>query len=479
MEMRQGLRLTQKQQLVMTMKLRQALKLLTLPTLELREELRTELQTNPLLEESEEETDVVESSETEAAAETAEKDADEAPSLDGEVDWESFLADASDSGTVPTPERNEEQYERVNVAPVSLQEMIQQQLAMKRLGEEDQLVMAFLVGSIDDRGYLTLTNEEIVEHTGSEPERVDRLVSLLQGCEPPGVGARDLRECLLLQFRQRGEKGTLAYEIIELHWDQLKHRRLVEIAKALKVPVGDVQDAVDDIATLSPSPGSEIGGNTARYIYPDLVVERVGGDYVVYLNDRNVPRLRINRAYEKVLLSRNSGDDKTKEFVKSKLKSAQWIVQTIEQRRRTMIKVMRKIVEKQRGFFDHGVLHLKPLTLQDVASEIDMHESTVSRVTNGKYVQTPRGVFELKFFFSSGLGTSAGGDISSKAAKEKIARLVGGEDKSKPLSDQKLADTLKAEGIDIARRTVAKYREQLGLASARMRRRHETKDPSR
>jgi RNA polymerase sigma-54 factor len=201
-------------------------------------------------------------------------------------------------------------------------------------------------------------------------------------------------------------------------------------------------------------------------------VERVGDDYVVSLNDRNVPRLRINRAYERVLLSQSEGDDKAKNFVKSKLKSARWIVQTIEQRRRTMVKVMSKIVEKQQAFFDHGVLHLKPLTLQDVAREIDMHESTVSRVTSAKYVQTPRGVFELKFFFSSGLGTMTGEDISSKAAKEKIAGLIEEEDRRHPLSDQKLADTLQTDGVDIARRTVAKYREQMGIPSARLRKRH-------
>jgi len=260
--------------------------------------------------------------------------------------------------------------------------------------------------------------------------------------------------------------------MIDRFWESLMHRKLLEIARVLKVPVHEIQTALDDIAGLTPSPAGDLGESDVRYIYPDLVVERVGSEYEVSLNDRNVPRLRINRAYGKVLLSRKDNDKTTKDFVHAKLRAARWIVQTIEQRRRTMIRVMKKIVEKQCGFFDHGVLHLKPLTLQDVASEIGMHESTVSRVTNGKYVQTPRGVFELKFFFSSGLGTARGGDISSKAAKEKISRLVQGEDKGRPLSDQKLADVLAAEGIDIARRTVAKYREQLGIPSARMRKRH-------
>jgi RNA polymerase sigma-54 factor len=469
MERRHELRLTQKQTLIMTQKLRQALKLLTLPTLELREELKTELQTNPLLEEVEE---VTEAPETRLEAESAEPAEPENEGPD-EVDWESYLQDASDAGTVPTPERQEERYERVNIVTLTLTDVLREQLYVKKLGPEDEAVMEFILGSLDDRGFLTLTNEEIVEHTGTEPERVARLVGMLQDCEPAGIGARDLRECLLLQLVQNdGDAASLARRIVEEHWENLKNRRLPDISRTVHVSVRDVQDAVDHIATLNPSPGGQIAGDEARYVYPDLVVERVGEDYVVSLNDRNVPRLRINRAYEKVLLSQSEGDDKTRSFVKSKLKSARWIVQTIEQRRRTMVRVMTKIVEKQRAFFDHGVLHLKPLTLQDVAREIDMHESTVSRVTSGKYVQTPRGVFELKFFFSSGLGTSEGEDISSKAAKEKIARLIEDEDRRHPLSDQKIADMLQAEGVDIARRTVAKYREAMGVPSARLRKRH-------
>ncbi len=470
MEMKHQLRQTQKQTLIMTQRLRQALKLLTLPTLELREELKTELQTNPLLEEVDEitETPDVSLDGTGESTESPEEDG----AGDDEVDWESYLQDASDVGTVPTPERNDEQYERVNVSAVTLEEALKQQLLLRKMGPEDEAVMDFILGSVDERGFLTLTDREIVDHTGTEPERVERLVGLLQDCEPAGVGARDLRESLLIQLRHRDQDHGLAAAILADHWEALKNRRLTDIARALKVPVREVQEALDSIATLNPNPGAELAGDEARYIYPDLVVERVGEDYVVFLNDRNVPRLRINRAYEKVLMNQSGGDNRTRDFVKGKLKSARWIVQTIEQRRRTMVKVMQKIVEKQRAFFDHGVLQLRPLTLQDVAREIDMHESTVSRVTSQKYVQTPRGVFELKFFFSSGLGTSDGEDISSKAARAKITRLIEDENKSRPLSDQKIADTLKAEGVDIARRTVAKYREQLGIPSARMRKRH-------
>ena len=466
MEMKHQLRQTQKQTLIMTQRLRQALRLLTLPTLELREELKTELQTNPLLEEVEEFSETPESASEAQAEERQDGDTTE------DVDWESYLQDASDSGTVPSPERNDEHYERVNVSTVTLEDHIKHQLLMRSLTTADEELAEFLLGSLDERGYLTLDDDEIATHTGAPLEAVRRLVQMIQECDPAGVGARDLQECLLVQLRQQGEGGGVAHQMVEGDGEALKNRRLVDIARALKLPVQQIQAALDQIAGLNPSPGGEIGAPDAKYIYPDLVVERVDDEYVVFLNDRNVPRLRINRAYEKVILSNSRGDDKTRDFVKSKLKSARWIVQTIEQRRRTMVKVMSKIVEQQRAFFDHGVLHLKPLTLQDVASEIGMHESTVSRVTNGKYVQTPRGVFELKFFFSSGLGTSDGDDISSKAAKEKIARLIEGENKARPLSDQKIADMLKAEGVDIARRTVAKYREQIGLPSARLRKRH-------
>jgi RNA polymerase sigma-54 factor len=232
-----------------------------------------------------------------------------------------------------------------------------------------------------------------------------------------------------------------------------------------------VQEAADSIATLSPRPGNEIGPEEAKYVIPDLVVDRVDEDYVVYLNDRNVPRLRISTAYRELLTRRKKGDE-TQEYILGKLNSAKWLIQTIEQRRRTMVKVMNCIVEQQRGFFDKGISNLKPLTLQQVASQIGMHESTVSRVTTNKYVQTPRGVFELKFFFSSGLETSSGEDMSAKTARDIIQQLIDGEEKKEPLSDQRIADILHSRGLRIARRTVAKYREQMEILPARYRKRH-------
>jgi RNA polymerase sigma-54 factor len=275
----------------------------------------------------------------------------------------------------------------------------------------------------------------------------------------------------LLQLRLRQQGDSLAYQIVDREFEHLKERRYHEIARSLKISVEQVQEAADSIGTLSPRPGNEIAAEEAKYVIPDLIVDRVDDDYVVYLNDRNVPRLRVSNAYRELLSQRKRGDE-TQEYILGKLNSAKWLIQTIEQRRRTMVKVMNCIVEQQRAFFDKGISQLRPLTLQQVASQIGMHESTVSRVTNNKYVQTPRGVFELKFFFSSGLETASGEDMSAKTARDIIQHLIGNEDKKEPLSDQRIAEVLHSRGLRIARRTVAKYREQMNILPARYRKRH-------
>jgi len=299
---------------------------------------------------------------------------------------------------------------------------------------------------------------------------------VVQALEPVGVGARDLRECLLIQLETRGEKDTLVWRLIATQFDNLVNRRFPEIARQLKCTVEEVQETADIVATLNPRPGLEVSAEDPKYVVPDLLVERVEEEYVVLLNDRNVPRLRISSAYESVLREKKKSElkgneNKTREYIQGKLNSARWLIQTIEQRRRTMIKVMNCIIREQREFFDKGIAFLRPLTLQQVARQIDMHESTVSRVCSAKYVQTPRGVFELKFFFSSGLETEDGEDVSARTAKDIINTLIAEEDKKEPLSDQRIADLLHEKGLRIARRTVAKYREQLGLLPARFRRR--------
>jgi len=318
--------------------------------------------------------------------------------------------------------------------------------------------------------------EEVAQATGATAESCEAALRVIQGLEPVGVGARDLRECLLIQLASRGEKDSLVWRMIDTQFDNLVNRRFPEISRQLKCSVEEVQEAADVVATLNPRPGLQVSAEDPKYVVPDLIVERVEDDYVVLLNDRNVPRLRISSAYEGVLREKKKSEltgseSKTREYIQGKLNSARWLIQTIEQRRRTMIKVMNCIIREQREFFERGIAFLRPLTLQQVARQIDMHESTVSRVCSGKYVQTPRGVFELKFFFSSGLETEDGEDVSARAAKDIIRTLIDEENKKEPLSDQRIADLLHEKGLRIARRTVAKYREQLGLLPARFRRR--------
>lgn len=482
MEMKHGLHLQQKPTLVMTQRLQQALKLLQVPTLELQQILEQELQQNPLLEE------VVEYEDAEAEvpesdpADPAEPPEPE-PDPDAEIstkaeaekslaEWEEYWQSDSDGhygrGEVQSAE---DFYDKVPVTRVTLADHLTTQFRLATSDPELVAIGENLIGNVDERGYLMVSDEEAAAAVGADVTKVNEAVALLQGLDPPGVGARDLRECLLIQLRARGQAGTLPYQIVEKEFENLKERRYQEIARALRVTVEQVQEAADSIATLSPRPGNEIATEEVKYVIPDLVVDRVDDDYVVYLNDRNVPRLRVSNAYRELLTHRKKGDE-TQEYILGKLNSAKWLIQTIEQRRRTMVKVMNCIVEQQRAFFDKGISQLRPLTLQQVASQIGMHESTVSRVTTNKYVQTPRGVFELKYFFSSGLETVSGEDMSAKTARDIIQHLIDGEEKREPLSDQRIADILHSRGLRIARRTVAKYREQMGILPARYRKRH-------
>ena len=466
MDMKHGLYQTQRQQLIITQRLQQALK--------------AELERNPLLEEID---DIEEEKEIEAAKEEAgaaegtnEEAPPEAPKSDQEdreVNWDDYWPDSYDTPNAPRiDDPDAEFYERVPVTVKSLGDHLLDQLRLTERPEEDLVLGEYLIGSIDENGYLQTSVDEVAETTGLPPEKVEEILALLQSLEPPGVGARNLQECLWIQLVQRKMEDTLAARIVQEQFDNLLNRRFSEIARHFKVPVETVQAAGDVIATLDPRPGQAIAVEETKYVIPDLIVERVGEDYVVTLNDRNVPRLRISSAYADTMRKKEAGNEEARAFIKDKLSAAKWLIGTIEQRRKTMIKVMRRIVEEQRDFFEKGVQGMRPLTLQQIANQIGMHESTVSRVTTQKYVQTPRGVYELKYFFSSGLQTEDGDDVSAKAAKEKISALVADEDKKDPLSDQRIAELLQEQGLKIARRTVAKYREALRILPARARRRY-------
>ena len=411
MEMKPGLQLRQSQQLIMTPRLQQALKILQMPALELEQMLKEEMLANPILEEVDaqlenEETDKV-------REEQLTPDDKESPEDRQEPDWAEFYQDDRDMAALRRESEDTEFFEKVRVTSVSLHEHLVGQLRLSVENDEAREIGEYLIGSLDDRGFLGESLEDIASVSGWTVEQLESVLTTIQTFEPAGVGARDHRECLLVQLRMRNEDDTLAYQIIDEHYDDMLRNRHHEIARALSVSDEDLQMAKDHLAMLSLNPAGEVAEDETRYVIPDLVVERISGKFEVYLNDKNVPRVRISSAYESVLRGGKSADG-AREYIEGKLNSAKWLIQTIEQRRKTMIKVMRCIVEVQQDFFEKGISHLKPLTLSQIADRIGMHESTVSRVTRGKYVQTPRGVFELKFFFSAAISTADGGDISSR-----------------------------------------------------------------
>ncbi len=475
MGMHQGMHL--KQQIVMTQRLQQALKLLQVPTLELEAILRMELQGNPLLEEVEpgedgdesEDTDQESANETDDEPTTAEATADVA----GEgVDWDEYFKDGF-RNTQSEPEyEDEDQLERPPVYMPTGQEHLVDQLHMAVDDEHDRRIGEYIIGCLNGDGFLAAPATEIAAYFEVSVEEVERVLKIIQQFDPPGVASRDLAECLLLQLQARGQGDSLEARIVRDHFEDLKNRRFADMARALKITPLEVQELSASIGELDPRPGMTNGGEGARPIVPDLVVEKVdedGDDYVVYLNDGNLPRLRVSKAYDDTLRESTNRQDDAVQFIDEKKRYAEWIIKTIEQRRRTMIKVMEAIVREQKDFFERGAIALRPLTLQQVASAIDMHESTVSRVTRQKYVQTPRGVFPLKYFFSAGLDTDEGSEVAAKAVKMMIREIVDGENTKRPLSDKKIVDILGQRGLKIARRTVAKYREQMGILNARMR----------
>jgi RNA polymerase sigma-54 factor len=493
---------TLKQEMKINPRLYQAMDLLYMPLLDLQQHLKQELLNNPFLEMAESDVE-----ENDAIDKEKEKEKEE----DDEIDWEEILLNGFEAGGRREEYEEREYYEPVSVASRDLADHLHDQLTLLRLSDRDLLLGEEIIGNINDEGYLACPLEEVVEslneflqENGSEwgageselepytIEQVSEMLKLIQSFDPPGVGARDLRECILLQLRDGAAQQlvstqnwieatpseveeqlaeSLAFRIVRDHFEQLINHRWSEISKDLSITPRDVQDAADEIAKLDPKPGLKYGSHDDNYITPDLVVEKIGGDYLVFLNDTNLPRLKLSKTYRDIAKDKKKFAGENKEFISNKLNSANWMIQAIEQRRQTMLKVMNFIVDRQRDFFERGVQYLKPLTLREVAEVIDMHESTVSRVTNEKYVQTPRGVFPLKFFFSSGLSTASGEEVSARGIKAQIQKLVSEEDPGKPLTDQAIVNILKNEGIQIARRTVAKYRDQLGILSARMRKR--------
>ncbi len=474
MEMRQDMRQKLVQRLVMTPKLQQAIKLLQMPALELQLKLKQELMINPMLEEPDENEDLPEE---ELPAETSDGDDGELKTSEDEIDWDSYLRDGFEMGARAAGEREElpdrdQAPGRVPVVKETLPDYLISQLRMVIDKDEEIKIGEFIIGNLDPDGFLDISSEEMAKMLSIDEERVARVLVIIKTLDPPGVGARDLRECLLIQLGQARREDSLPWVIVRDHFDDLLQRRYPDLSRKLKRPVKEIQVAAEEIGRLDPRPGARFSAEEPHYIVPDLVVDKVDDDYVVQMNDRNVPRLRINRAYRQILTNAKSENKQVRDYVKERLNSARSLIGTIDQRRRTMLKVMRAILEVQRDFFGRGIEHLRPLTLQQIADQVEMSESTVSRVTKGKYVQTPRGVFELKYFFSTGLKTDDGDVASSKKIRAKIMEMVEKENKKKPLSDQHIAEMLKESGFNVARRTVAKYRGQIGVLPTRMRRQY-------
>ena len=461
----QGLHL--RQQLVMTQRLQQALKLLQVPTLELEQILRLELQANPLLEEVDPDEETTEDTETTEGVQesegSGEGDQDQDP-----IDWDEYFKDGFRTAVVEQEMEDEDQLERPPVYLPSGQQTLEEQLRFVVEDELDRKIGEYIIGCLNDDGFLACSLQEIAAFFEVDEESVVRMLTIIQEFDPPGVGARNLQECLLLQLVAKDREESPEAYIVRNHFDALKTRKFGDIAREMKITPKEVQEIAERIGELDPKPGLSTTPEGARPILPDLVVEKVDDDFVVYLNDSNLPRLRVSKAYESHLKGKDRDRDAV-QFIDEKKRYAEWIIKTIEQRRRTMIKVMEAIVEEQKEFFEHGAIALRPLTLQQVANVIGMHESTVSRVTRQKYVQTPRGVFPLKYFFSAGLDTEQGEEIAAKAVKMMIQEIVDRENSAKPLSDKKIVDLLAEKGLKIARRTVAKYREQMGILNARMR----------
>jgi RNA polymerase sigma-54 factor len=467
------------QRVVMTPLLQQAIHLLQLSTLELKEVVEQELRENPLLEEVQAENEPVAEV---PGPETADlqpppsesPQAKEQSTVDGErsddlpFDLTQAMFDQPEERTpVSTEERDDLPFENLGRTETSLTDHLMEQL---RMITDDPVLLALgesIIGNLDDDGYLRAETAELAEQLGRTVDEVDKALLLIQSFDPSGVAARSIQECLLLQLRADSEPDPISVEIVEKHMDDLERRRYPEIARALKQPLDRIMESVEEIQGLEPKPGRRFVVSDSRYIAPDVTLQKIGDDYVVVLNDEGLPRLRVNSLYRS-LLRGSAGEDK--QFVEQKLRSALWLIKSVEQRQRTIRKVATSLVKFQRDFFDRGLAHLRPLALRDVGEDIGMHESTISRVTTNKYIQTPQGLYELKWFFHSGIASNNGDVVSSVSVKKTIQDLVAGEDAAKPYSDQDIAKTLHAQGLTIARRTVAKYREELGISPSHQRR---------
>lgn len=483
LEIRQVQKLAQ--QLVMTPQLQQAIKLLQLSRLELQDMVIKELQENPALEEGPaEEAESGETPRAETQTETPEPVTEpvinrEISAVDkiGTLDWQEYLdthsnaihgsltAEATaDDGDAPPS------WENSLTKKTSLEDHLIWQLRLSKISEREEAIGLYIIGNLDENGYLAFPLEEVCKATETGLEEAEAVLKRIQFFDPVGVAARDLRECLLVQLENLELRDSLAAKIIENHLSLLESKRYEKLARDLATTIDEIAAAAHVIASLEPKPSRGFEQDEVRTVLPDVFVEKIGGEYVIYLNDDGVPRLRVSSLYRRMAGQEGAEEEQARQYLQEKVRAATWLIKSIQQRQQTLYRVTQSIFKFQQDFLDHGVSHLKPMVLRDVAEDIHMHESTVSRATANKYVNTPQGLFELKFFFQSGLKGGNGEDVASESVKEKIRGIIASEDPRKPHSDQHIAGLLSQESIDIARRTVAKYREAMGILPSSKRR---------
>lgn len=459
----QGLKVTQ--QLKLAPQLIQSLNLLQMPALKLEQKIREELTMNPMLEEvdgpEQEQTDEPESDLVKE--ETKEKD---------EVDWDEYLFDDEEGYKVrESRESGEDRLEGTATRAQTLYDYLREQLMLLKLSEEETMIGEYIIGNVAPDGYLSISVPEMADELNIDASLIEDVLKKIQRFDPVGVAARDLRESLLIQLDEKGLRGTLAWRIVDEHLFDLDRKSMQQVAKLMGVPTERAQDAMEIIKSLSPSPAQGRFDPGAMPVVPDLIIERFGDDIVVSHNDSYLPRLRISPHYRDLAKRGSNSSKDAKEYIHQKLDHARWLLNAINQRRNTMIRVMEAIVDAQRDFFDKGTEYLKPLIMEDIAQVVEMNVATISRVSKEKYVQTPFGVYEIKHFFNSGISRDDGEDLSKHRVKQRIEEIIAAEPPDKPYSDQEIHKRLKAEGIQLARRTVTKYREELRIQPARLRKR--------
>src|SRR6184192_1687001 len=458
-------------QQILAPQLQQSLLILQTPLLELRNLVQQEMETNPVLEELPDDPSLDGPNGAEPSGDTNFKEEfEKLASLDEE--WRDYMAQSSSYSGGSREARDKRQFFFDSIATQeTLQQNLVGQLNQTALGTDDRKTAEMIIGNIDDNGFLQSTPEEMALNSGIPKEDFEKMLTLIQSFYPRGVGARDLRECLLIQLQREGKESGLEYKIISEHMEDLGKRRFPEIARRMGISVEEVQKAANNIAQLEPRPGAIFAEAPKNYVVPDVTVEKVNGEYQVMLNGDQIPHLRISNTYKDIMAQDGNGNE-VKDYIRDKIRSGKFLIKSIHQRQQTISNIAHQIVSRQREFFEHSSSHLKPMTMVQVADAVGVHETTVSRAISGKYMATPQGVFEMKYFFTPGYQTATGETMSNTSVKEAIMDLVKAEDPSSPLSDKEIVEILSERGIPIARRTVAKYRTELNILPSNMRRKY-------